>query len=104
MTNQLSRLSPVVMEEMTDQREIAEAQRHHERAERNQAWLQAHVPEIYSRYRGKCICVAGEELFVAETPEAVLAQARAAHPEENGSIIIRYIPQKRMAWVYANQR
>jgi hypothetical protein len=62
--------------------------------------LQAHIPEVYSRYRGKCICVAGEELFVAETPEEVIAMAEAAHPEDDGSLI-RYIPKEKMARIYA---
>ena len=63
---------PVVMEDVTDPEELAKAQAQRERFDRNSAWLQAHVAEIYSRYRGKCICIAGEELFVADTPEEVL--------------------------------
>ena len=72
-----------------------------ERFARNSAWLQRHATEIYTQYRGKCICVAGEELFVADTPEEVLAQARTAHPEEKGSILIRYIPREKVARIYA---
>lgn len=34
-----------------------------------------------TRYRGNCVVIAGEELFAADIPEEVLAQARAAHPE-----------------------
>jgi len=45
--------------------------------------------------------VAGEELFIADTPEEVLAQARTAHPEEAGSILIRYIPREKVARIYA---
>jgi len=45
--------------------------------------------------------VAGEELFIADTPEEALAQARAAHPEEDGSILIRYIPRQKVARIYA---
>ena len=55
----------------------------------------------HRQYRGKCICVADEELFIADTPEEVLAQARAAHPEEKGSILIRYIPREKVARIYA---
>ena len=79
----------------------AQAQARHERFARNSAWLQRHATEIYTHYRGKCICVAGEELFVADTPEEVLAQARTAHPEEQGSILIRYIPREKVARIYA---
>jgi hypothetical protein len=67
-------------------------------ADRNSAWFQAHVPEIYSRYRGKYVCVAGEELFVADTATQVAALAKTAHPEDDGQLI-RYIPQERMLWV-----
>ena len=57
--------------------------------------------EIYTQYRGKCICVAGEELFVADTPKEVPAQARKAHPEEQGSILIGYIPREKVARIHA---
>jgi hypothetical protein len=41
--------------------------------------------------------MAGEGLSIADTPEEVLAQARAAHPEGQGSILIRYIPREKVA-------
>ncbi len=93
---------PIVMEEVTDPEELATALEQDERFERNSAWLQEHASEIYTRYRGKCVCVAGEELFVADTPEEVLSQARAAHPEENGNILLRYIPREKAARIYAH--
>lgn len=99
MTNSEAR---IVVEEVTDPDENAAAGARRERFDRNSAWLQARVKEVYSRYRGKCICVAGEELFVADSPEDVLAQARAAHPEDNGSILVRYIPREKIARIYAN--
>ena len=92
----------IVMEEVTDPEENAAARARRERFDRNSAWLQSHATEVYTRHRGKCICVAGEELFVADSPEEVLAQARAAHPEDNGSILVRYIPREKMARIYAN--
>lgn len=95
--------STIVMEEVTDPQELEKARAQDERFERNSAWLQTHIPEVYSRHRGKCICVAGEELFVADTPEEVLAQARAAHPEDKGSTLLRYIPLKRTARIYADK-
>lgn len=93
--------STIVMEEVTDPQLIAEAHARRKRADRNSAWLQAHASEIYTRHRGKCIVVAGEELFVADTPEDVIAMADAAHPEDDGSLI-RYIPKEKMARIYAN--
>jgi hypothetical protein len=90
------------MEEVTDPEELARARARDERFARNSAWLQRHATEIYTRYRGKCICVAGEELFIADTPEEALAQARTAHPKEDGSILIRYIPRQKVARIYAD--
>jgi hypothetical protein len=92
---------PIIMEEVTDPAELAAAHMRRERFQRNSDWLQRHATEIYRQHRGKCICVAGEELFIADTPEDVLAQARAVHPEEQGSILIRYIPRKKVARIYA---
>ncbi len=92
---------PVVMEELTDPVELVRMRAQRERFQRNSAWLQAHISEVYSRYRGQCVCVAGEELFVAPTPEEVLA--RAAHPEYDGRLL-RYIPRERMARIYALER
>jgi hypothetical protein len=89
------------MEEVTDPVELARSRAQWERFDRNSAWLQAHVPEIYSRYRGKFICVAGEELFVGNTASEALALAKAAHPEDDG-LFIRYIPLEKMTRIYAN--
>ena len=94
-------IPPVVMEEVTDPEELAKAGVQRERFDRNSAWLQAHVMEVYSRYRGKCICIAGEELFVADSPEEALALAIAAHPNDNGRFL-RYIPREKVARIYAN--
>jgi hypothetical protein len=94
--------NPIVMQEANDPQVIDETRARRERFDRNSAWLQTHAKEVYTRHRGKCICIAGEELFVADTPEEVLARARAAHPEEDGSILIRYIPSQKMARIYAN--
>ena len=47
------------------------------------------------------MCVAGEELFVADTPEEAIALAKAAHPEDDGSFV-HYIPCEKLARIYAN--
>jgi hypothetical protein len=93
----------VVMEEVTDPVEIARAQAQHARMERNWAAFDARAAEVYASHRGKCVCVAGGDLFVADTPEEALAQATAAHPEDDGRFL-RYIPRERMARVYVAQR
>jgi hypothetical protein len=92
---------PLVVEAITDPEELAKARLQRKRFDRNSAWLQAHAREVYTRYRGKCVCVAGEELFVADTPEEALALAAAAHPEDNGSFL-RYIPREKLDRIYAN--
>ncbi len=92
---------PLLMEEVTDPKELAKARAQRERFDRNAAWLQAHAVEVYSCNRGKCICIAGEELFVADTPEEVLALAVASHPEDDGRFV-HYIPREKLARIYAN--
>ena len=92
----------ITMEEITDPAELERLRVQWEQAERNSAWLQAHAHEIYTQHRGKFIVVAGEELFVGDTPEEADALAKAAHPEDQGSLS-RYIYPKKMARIYANQ-
>jgi len=94
---------PMVMEEFTDPEELAKARVQRARFDRNSAWLQAHAKEVYTHYRGKCVVIAGEELFAADTPEEAWALAATAHPEDDGRFI-RYIPREKVARIYANQR
>ncbi len=59
-------MNPIIMtEETMTAEEAAAANRQREQFDRNSDWLQAHIPEVYSKHRGKCICIAGQELFVA---------------------------------------
>lgn len=92
---------PIVMEEITDPEENARFRASMAQAELNADWLEAHVPEIYGNHRGKYILVAGQELFVGHTVQEAVAQAKAAHPEDEGSLT-RYIPLKKMVRIYAN--
>jgi hypothetical protein len=96
-----ARQVPIVVQEVTDRAELARAQAQDERFKRNWAWFEAHAPEIYTAYRGKCICVAGGELFTADRPAEVLALAAAAHPEDDGRFT-RYVPREKTDRVYAN--
>jgi hypothetical protein len=95
--------TPITMSIVTDPIELAKAREQDERFERNWAWFTARASEIYSKHRGKCLCVAGQELFVADTPAEVLALAKAAHPDDNGRFT-RYIPLERTARIYAHRR
>src|SRR4051812_17101188 len=94
---------PLLVEEVTDREELRKAQAQDQKFERNWAWFEAHAAEIYPRHRGKCLCVAGEELFVADTPEEALALATAAHPDDDGRFT-RYIAKERMFRIYAHRR
>jgi hypothetical protein len=89
----------MVIEAETDPVELARAKARAEHFERNWSWMEAHASEVYS-HRGKVIAIAGEELFVADTVEAVIAKAKAAHPEDDGQFT-RYIPKERTARIYA---
>ncbi len=93
--------SPIIMtDETLSAEEAAAAQKQQEQFDRNSDWLEAHVPEIYSRYRGKCICIAGQEVFVSDSVEEAVAKAKAAHPEDQGWFT-RYIPKEKVARIYA---
>ena len=72
-------------------------------AKLNYAWFDARAAEIYELHRGKCLCVAGQELFVAATATEAAAMAKAAHPDDTGRIT-RYIPNERAHRIYANRR
>lgn len=51
----------MVVEEVTNHdNENGAVRARREHFDRNSAWLQSHATEVYSRHRGKCICVAGE--------------------------------------------
>jgi hypothetical protein len=80
------------MTEITEPAVLAQAQAQHQRMRKNSDWLHAHIATVYAQHRGKCICVCGQELFVGERAEDVLARARAAHPEDDG-FLLRYIPR-----------
>lgn len=90
----------IEIEEITDAAELAKAQAQRERRERNAAWLQAHISEVYSKHRGQCICIAGEELFVAKSATQAIALATAAHPDDDGWFT-RYIPKEKVKRIYA---
>src|SRR5580704_15180134 len=99
----LAKSLPLIMVEVTDTDEIAKIKAQRERFRKNADWLQAHVPQVYAQHRGKCICVVGQELFVADTGPEVVALARKAHPEDDG-LLFRYIPREKMERIYAHSR
>lgn len=95
-------LQPIVMEEVSDPAEVSGARIRRAMFDRNFEWLANHASEVYEKYRGKHIAVAGEEAFAANTPEEALALASTAHSEDQGSFV-QYIPIEKMARVYVDQ-
>ena len=91
----------ITMELVTDPVELAKARVQDARFELNWTWFTSHAAEIYSTHRGKCLCVAGQELFVADTPAEAIAKAKAAHPDDDGRFT-RYIPKERTYRIYAH--
>ena len=96
-------LQPVVMEEVDDPSEVSQARIRRKMFDRNFNWLAHHASEVYDKFRGKYISVAGEQVFAGDTPEEAIALASAAHPEDKGSFV-QYIPKEKMARVYVDQR
>ncbi len=41
---------PIVIEEITDSTELAEAEAQREQFDRNAAWLQVHASEVYAKF------------------------------------------------------
>jgi hypothetical protein len=93
--------TPLVMVEVTDAQENARIATQRQRFRKNSDWLQAHVPQIYARHRGRFICVAGQELFIADAAPEAVAAARKAHPDDDG-LLFRYIPREKMERIYAH--
>jgi hypothetical protein len=91
--------SPFKFGLVSDPAEVAAAQARRADLEINLAWFREHAMEIYRQNRGKCICVAGQEVFVADTSPDAIAQATAAHPHDQGWFI-RYIPLEKLPRIY----
>lgn len=82
----------LIVEDVTDVEEIARVHAQHGQARKNSAWLQAHWADILPRAYGKFIAVAGQEAYVAETPEEARSWARMAHPEDRGALVEFVLP------------
>jgi hypothetical protein len=93
----------LVLEEVNDPAEVARCRAQDERARRNSDWLQAHWSDLLPQARGKFVAVAGEEAFIADTPEEGWRWAATAHPEDNGGFV-HYVPTGEGPRIYANRR
>jgi hypothetical protein len=73
-----------------------------ERFKRNSDWLQSHWADLLPQARGKHLAVAGQEAFIADTPEEAWALARAAHPEDDG-VLSQYVFPNTWPRIYADR-
>jgi len=92
-----------IIEEVNDPEVAAQIREQDERARRNEAWLQAHWPELRPHARGRHIAVANQEAFIADTPEEAWAMAMAAHPDDDGALLQYVIPHEGPR-IYADRR
>ncbi len=74
-----------------------------EQARRNLHWFSENAErlEVYQRHRGRYVAAAGDELFVADTPEEVERLVHNKHPDEMPHV--RYIPREKRDRIYGNQ-
>jgi len=73
-----------------------------ERARRNSQWLQTHWQELLPRALGKFVAVAGEEAFVADTPQQAWTWATQKHPEDD-TATVQYVSPQLGLKIYANR-
>src|SRR5258708_6464528 len=77
----------LILEEVSDPAEAARYRAQHERFRRNLEWLENHWSDVLPQTRGKHLAVAGQEAFIANTPEVAWAWAEATHPEDDGAFV-----------------
>lgn len=90
----------LVFEEVTDPAEIERSRAAFARLKLNSDWLQSHWPDLLPAAKGKYVAVAGQEAFIADTPEAAWRWAGEAHPDDNGAFV-HYVIAARGPRIYA---
>jgi hypothetical protein len=91
-----------LIQEVTDPTEIARSRAQDERGKRNSEWLEAHWGELLPQARGKFLAVAGQQGFLANTPEEAWAWAAAVHPEDDGAFV-QYVRTGEGPRIYGNR-
>ena len=61
---------------------------------RNSEWLESHWQDLLPQARGKHLAVAGQEAFIANSPEEGWAWVDSNHPEDSGAFVRYVIPEK----------
>lgn len=102
MNVDLSRVRPAIeMEVVTDSQELAQAREQDEQFARNLTWLRCHASEVYTQHRGKCVCISGEQVFVANSAREAVALAKTIYPQDHGRFV-RYVPREKVPRIYAH--
>ncbi len=91
----------LILEEVNDPAEAPRCRAQHERGRRNLDWLESHWSEV-PEARGKHLAVAGQEAFIANTPEEAWAWVKAQYPEDDGGFV-RYVIAEKGPRIYANR-
>lgn len=101
--SELTELSKITIEEVTDPQEIAKAQAQHERHGRNVDWLESHWDSLLPQARGCFVAVANQQAFIAEMPEEAWAWIRTNHPNDDGAFV-HHVPARKGWRIYAHCR
>ena len=91
-----------IIEEVTDADEIARFKAQNEQFERNTDWWQAHMKEFLPQAFGKFVAIAGQEAFLANTPEEAWKWVETKHPEDQGALV-HYVRPVVGPRIYANR-
>lgn len=94
--------SKIIIEEVNDPEYVARFNAQYEQAMRNIEWLQAHWADVLPQARGKHLAVAGQEAYIADTPEEAWAWAKATHPEDQGALV-EYVFKEEGPRIYGNR-
>ncbi len=101
-TEEQAETRALVLESNDDPVRAAAVRAHLERARRNSDWLAAHWPDLLPAARGRHVAVAGQQAFVADSPEEAWTLARAAHPDDDGAIL-QYVRPDTHPRIYAHR-
>jgi hypothetical protein len=76
----------VTVEIETDPVEIERSRAQQAQADANWDWLRSRLVELAVGNRGRYLCVAGQQAFIADTPVEARRLAREAHPDDKGIV------------------
>src|SRR5579871_5984281 len=92
-----------VVEEITDAETIAKYRIGLEQFQRNSDWLQDHWSYLIPGVYGKHLAVAGQEAFIGDNVDDVIARAKAAHPDDVG-MFVEFVRPPLGPRIYGNRR